>query len=610
MGIIKEDKVEEVKEAHDIVDLISGYLEVKSSGNSYKALCPFHSEKTPSFMINREKQMYKCFGCGEAGDVLQFVMKMENLEFVDALRNLAEKANIEIEETEGPDRLEKEKRQRLYEMNRKAAIYFYRNLTKSKNPGLSYLVNRGLGKEEIKAFGLGFSLDRWDGLLEHLKKEGYSPSHMMEAGLVLKGKKEDHYYDRFRNRVMYPIFNVRGKVIGFGGRVLDQSLPKYLNSPESMVFNKRKTLYNLHLAKNHIEKKRLILVEGYMDAIALYGNGVKNVVATLGTSLTTDHASLLKKYAREVVLAFDGDEAGINATLRSIHVLESQGLKVRVLDLEKGQDPDDLIGELGEEGFLKRIDSSSHHIVFQIQRKRREFNLRDTEDKVDFTREVIQILTQIKSPVEQEAYIDDLSKELDLSKDGLMRELKNQRSNPQQERRSNVERDDRKNNWHPPLANYIYTMPSIEKDGHIKLEKLMIKFMLDNPDRIERIKSRVEIEDFSIEAHRKIVEYLFLDYQGENHTLHLQEYKDSMDEIAALENPEGEINKILEEYLWNLKKYRLVHQKTHLESEQEDLMKNTELPREEVDRILLKIGMEIMEINKKLQGFQSREGRV
>ncbi len=371
MGIIKEDKVEEVKEAHDIVDLISGYLEVKSSGNSYKALCPFHSEKTPSFMINREKQMYKCFGCGEAGDVLQFVMKMENLEFVDALRNLAEKANIEIEETEGPDRLEKEKRQRLYEMNRKAAIYFYRNLTKSKNPGLSYLVNRGLGKEEIKAFGLGFSLDRWDGLLEHLKKEGYSPSHMMEAGLVLKGKKEDHYYDRFRNRVMYPIFNVRGKVIGFGGRVLDQSLPKYLNSPESMVFNKRKTLYNLHLAKNHIEKKRLILVEGYMDAIALYGNGVKNVVATLGTSLTTDHASLLKKYAREVVLAFDGDEAGINATLRSIHVLESQGLKVRVLDLEKGQDPDDLIGELGEEGFLKRIDSSSHHIVFQIQRKRR-----------------------------------------------------------------------------------------------------------------------------------------------------------------------------------------------------------------------------------------------
>ncbi|NBG88496.1 DNA primase [Isachenkonia alkalipeptolytica] len=607
MGKISENKVEEIKEAHDIVDIIGNYIEVKSSGSSYKALCPFHNEKTPSFMINKEKQIYKCFGCGEGGDVLQFVMKMENLDFIDSLKMLGEKANINVELEDDISDHERQETKLLYDINRKAGLFYYRKLTSSQNKGLQYLKNRGVGSNEIKAFGLGLAEDRWNSLLEYLTKDNYSEETIEKTGLILKNKKGDRYYDRFRNRIIFPIFNTRGMVIGFGGRVLDQSLPKYLNSPETKIFNKRKTLYGLNLAKKNIVSQQLILVEGYMDVIALYGNGVKNAVATLGTSLTKEHGQLLKKYAKEVVLAFDGDEAGVKATLRSIQILENEGLKIRILSLGKKEDPDDFIRRQGKDTFYRRIKESPNHIEYQIQKIRDNYSLESTEGKVDFSKEAIKLLQQVKSPIEQEAYAEEVAKELNLSKESLLKEIreKNQKytNKPSKDQGTSLGSKDRSR------TNYLHTMPDIEQDGHIKLEKLIIKFMMDNEDRIPFIKEHVDIEDFSIEKHQKIVGYLFYENQRSTRDHELQEHKELLDEISSLDRQEGEIQKILEDYLYNLKKYKLIYRKKSLEKKQQELIESPNFEKEEVDRILLKIGMEIMEINKELQNHQSKEGR-
>ncbi len=607
MGKINEDKVEAIKEAHDIVDTIGNYIEVKSSGTSYKALCPFHNEKTPSFMINRDKQIYKCFGCGEGGDVLQFVMKMENLDFIEALKLLGEKANIPVDTEDNISDQERQETKQLYEINRIAGLYYYKNLTSSQNKGLQYFKKRGVTSGEIKAFGLGLAEDRWDGLLDYLVKNNYPKETIEKTGLILKNKQGDRYYDRFRNRIIYPIFNTRGMVIGFGGRVLDQSLPKYLNSPETKIFNKRKILYGLNLAKKNIKDHQLILVEGYMDVIALHGNGVKNAVATLGTSLTKDHGQLLKKYANEVVVAFDGDEAGVKATLRSIQILENEGLKIRVLSLGKEEDPDDFIRRRGKEVFYQRIKESPNHIEYQIQNIRERYPLNSTEGKVDFSKEATKLLRKVKSPIEQEAYAEELAKELSLSKGSLLIEIRGKNQKQLHKKFSN--QADYTQTKEGSRSSYLYTMPSIEQDGHIKLEKLIIKFMLDNENQIPFIKEHVEIEDFSIEAHQQVVRYLFYQDQRSPTDHELQDHKDLLDEIASLDRQEGEIRKILEDYLYNLKKYKLLYRKKILEKQQQEHLASPNFEKEEVDRILLKIGMEIMGINKELQSHQLKEGR-
>lgn len=607
MGRVNEDTVEEIKEAHDIVDIIGNYIEVKSSGSSYKALCPFHNEKTPSFMINREKQIYKCFGCGEGGDVLQFIMKMENLDFIEAVKLLGEKANITVDTGEDISDQEKHEKKLLYDINRKAGIFYYRNLTSVQNKGLQYFKNRGVSSSEIKAFGLGLAPDRWDALIEHLKKENYSEENIEKTGLIIKNKKGDRYYDRFRNRVIFPIFNTRGLLIGFGGRVLDQSLPKYLNSPETKIFNKRKTLYGLNIAKKNINAHQLILVEGYMDVIALHGKGVKNAVATLGTSLTKDHAQLLKKYVAEVVVAFDGDEAGIKATLRSIQILDSEGLKIRILSLGRDEDPDDYIRRHGKEDFQQRVKDSPNHIEYQIQLIRNRHSLDHTQGKIDFSKEATDVLRKVRSPIEQEAYVEALAEELALSKESLLSEI---RRNTGKSTKAYVKDSEVRDGSKEEMgSNYLYNMPSIERDGHIKLEKLIIKFMIDNESQIPFIREHVKIEDFSIEAHQKLVNYLFYKDQGDTSDHGLQEYKDLLDEISSLDRQEGEIQKILEDYLFNLKKYKLYYQKKLLEEKQNELLKSPNIEKEEVDRILLKIGMEIMELNKEIQNHQLREGR-
>ena len=303
-----KDIIEEVKSRCDIVSTISQYIELKSSGINYKGLCPFHGEKTPSFYVNESKQIYKCFGCGEGGDVINFVMKMENLDFIDAVKVLAQKYGIEINtnmDEESKKKLEKIKK--FQDIHTEAARFYFSNLHTKKNSGYAYLRSRGLDNKIIKKFGLGYSLASWNSLMDYLTSKGYSNKDLIECGLLAHKKESNKIYDKFRNRVMFPIFDYRGNVIGFGGRVLDDSLPKYLNSPDTITFNKRYNLYGLNFSRKEIKNKTLILVEGYMDLISLYQYGIKNVVATLGTALTKEQGMLIKRYADNVIISYDSD---------------------------------------------------------------------------------------------------------------------------------------------------------------------------------------------------------------------------------------------------------------------------------------------------------------
>ena len=318
----------------DILEIVSSYLPVKRTGKNYKALCPFHHEKTPSFVITEDRQMYHCFGCGESGNALSFVMKMENLDFLDAIAFIADRYNIDLQ----PYRIEQENQESrqeqedLLEINKTVAKGFYNELKKNKG-AFDYLIGREISPETLRKFGVGFAPEEWDFVYRNLKKQ-FGESRLLKSGLIIKRDTSSGYYDRFRNRIMFPIFDIRGRVIGFGGRVMDDSQPKYLNSPDTPVFNKSFHLYGMNYAKNHLDdQKRLIVVEGYMDVISLFDHGIRNVAASLGTALTEGHGKLIDRYAKEVVLLYDSDQAGIKATRRAIDVLSPFSLKIKVLSL-------------------------------------------------------------------------------------------------------------------------------------------------------------------------------------------------------------------------------------------------------------------------------------
>ena len=329
------DLIDEVKSRSDIVNVISQYISLKNSGSSYSGLCPFHSEKTGSFHVNQNKQIYKCFGCGEGGDVINFIMKIENLDFMEAVKLLAQKNGIEFNTNlSEADKKKMEEIKLMQDIHLKAARFYFSNLINSKNAGYDYLRKRGLSDKIIKRFGLGYSLYSWNSLMDYLLSIGYEKKDLVKSGLVTHKENGDKYYDKFRNRVMFPIFDYRGNVIGFGGRVLDDSMPKYLNSPDTILFNKRYNLYGLNYAKKSIKNDTLILVEGYMDLISLVEYGIENVVATLGTALTNEQGKLIKRYASTAVISYDSDEAGIKATLRAIEILRHQNINVKILNLK------------------------------------------------------------------------------------------------------------------------------------------------------------------------------------------------------------------------------------------------------------------------------------
>lgn len=403
----QDSVVRNVIESTDLVDLISQYVTLKKTGRNYSGCCPFHNEKTPSFSVSPEKQLYHCFGCGVSGNVISFVEQMENLRFLEAIEFLADRAGIVLPKTADPQEEKRyQKKLRLYEMHRQAANHYYRRLTKDK-AAQRYLAGRGFTADTIKKFGMGVSSGEWQDLVRILSANRFSEEEMLEAGLILKGK-NGRLYDRFRNRIMIPILNIQDKIVGFGGRAYldgESDGPKYLNSPETSVFSKGRELFHLNRAKKHIVNDRLIVVEGYMDVISLSQYGFLNVTAALGTAFTPEHAKILARYAKEAVLCFDGDAAGEKATKRAIEILRTSTVNVRILRLDEKEDPDSFIQKNGSEAFLQAIENAMTVTDFELNGLARQYDLSHSDGKVKYLNEAVLCLKKLTNPLEQEMYV-------------------------------------------------------------------------------------------------------------------------------------------------------------------------------------------------------------
>jgi len=413
--------IDELVARCDIVDVVSDYVALNKKGGSYWGLCPFHGEKSPSFHVVPERQSYHCFGCGKGGGSISFVMELEHLPFPEAVRLLAKRVGMEIPEEENDGQFRKQ-RDRLLSLHKEAARYFHTKLYETEGQSaLAYLQTRGLSKATVTRFGLGFSPDGWDNLLLSMGKLGYEKQELIDGGLAVSGQK-GRIYDRFRGRVMFPLIDVRGNVIGFGGRVLDDGTPKYLNSPDTLIFNKSQNLFALNLAKG-TKDGRMILTEGYMDTIALYQAGFDCAVASLGTAFTPYHALLLSRYTKEVIIAYDSDEAGIFAAKRAIPFLEKSGLKVKVLQVQGAKDPDEYIKAFGRDSFLQLLDRSEDHIEYILAQIQHKYQLSEDTQKIDFVREAAEMIAGLPSPVAREVYAGRVSQTTGIQKDAILQEV-------------------------------------------------------------------------------------------------------------------------------------------------------------------------------------------
>lgn len=407
MAYYSDELIEEIRSRNDIVDVISGYVRLQKKGSTYFGLCPFHNEKTPSFSVSPGKQMYYCFGCGAGGNVLTFVMQYENFTFQEALQSLADRVGIELpkQEMNAAQRKQADKRAKLLEINKAAAKYFYMLLRSPQGShALRYFQGRKLTAETMQRFGLGYSNKYSDDLYQYLKKQGYEDEVLKDSGLVTIDEKRGGY-DKFWNRAMFPIMDVNNRVIGFGGRVMGDGEPKYLNSPETMIFDKSRNLYGLNFARVS-KKNQILLCEGYMDVIALHQAGFDNAVASLGTAFTSGHANLLKRYTKEVYLTFDSDGAGVKAALRAIPILKEAGLTAKVISMTPYKDPDEFIKALGAEEYQKRIDGAENSFLFEVRMLERDFDLGDPESKTAFFHQVAQKILAFEEELERENYIE------------------------------------------------------------------------------------------------------------------------------------------------------------------------------------------------------------
>jgi len=432
-----EELIQSVIEANDIVDVASGYMTLKRVGNSFKGKCPFHNEKTASFTVSREKQLYHCFGCGAGGNVITFIMEMEKLPFMDALKFLAARANIILPEKQNQqaDHQAYEKKKRLYELHREAANYYYKIL-KTNKPARDYLMKRGISQETIREFGLGYASEEWTRLTEFLSSKGFSMEELLDSGLVLASESKRHY-DRFRSRIMFPIVNPRGQIVGFGGRLMvtDQNGPKYLNSPETSIFSKSYELYNLNHCKNYMETGRLLIVEGYMDVISLYQKGIKNTVAALGTAFTPFHGKILERYANEVIIAFDGDSAGKSATEKAMNILKKTSLNVKILNLPTNEDPDSFVQKYGQQGFEESVAKALTIIEYELELLKSLNDLSQTDGRLRYGNEAIKILRQLETSVEIDYYSKMVAGETGINQEVIRREVmrsKTRADNPAQ----------------------------------------------------------------------------------------------------------------------------------------------------------------------------------
>ncbi|MCI9003647.1 MAG: DNA primase [Lachnospiraceae bacterium] len=498
MPFYSDEQIEEVRTANDIVDVISAYVSLKKKGGQYVGLCPFHNEKTPSFSVSQSKQMYYCFGCGAGGNVFTFLMQYENDSFLEAVESLADRAGIALpkQEMSARARQEADRRTRILEANKAAGKYFYAQLRMEQGQAaMEYFQGRGLAGETMKKFGLGFANAASNDLYLYLRREGYEDEILKDSGLVTIEERRGGR-DKFWNRAMFPIMDANSRVIGFGGRVIGEGEPKYLNSPETMIFDKSKNLYGMHLAKSS-RRPYLLLCEGYMDVIALHQAGFDNAVASLGTSFTQGHAALIRRYAKEVYCTFDSDNAGVKAALRAIPILKEAGITAKVINMKPYKDPDELIKAEGAEGYQRRIEQAQNSFLFEVEMLERDYNLKDPTEKTSFYHAVAEKILGFEEELERENYIEAVAQKYQTGYENLRKMVQNTGM------KSGAAREAKQ--WTPAAQAHKKTAA----DGMRQSQKLMLTWLIEEPGLFASVEPFLAPEDFTEELYRKVAEAVF-----------------------------------------------------------------------------------------------------
>lgn len=527
---IPDSFIAQLKSSSDIENIISSYVNLKRSGRHKSCVCPFHSEKTPSMYIYPETQSFYCFGCGTGGDVITFLMKIENLEYIEAIKSLAKRVGLEVPDTDYEDKTHKLKITNL-EINRETAKFFHSNLKSEQGKtALKYLRDRGLSDKTILKYGLGYAPNSWDSLIKYLKQKGFSIEQMYSSGVITKGK-NNSYYDQFRNRVMFPIIDLRGNVIAFGGRVLDDSKPKYLNSGDTPIFKKSKNLFSLNFAKNNIDAK-LILAEGYMDVIAIYQAGFKNVVATLGTALTSEQARLISQYTNQVIIAYDSDSAGQIATHRAINLLSEVGVNSKIINMQGAKDPDEFIKKYGELRFKMLLDGANNAFEYEFIKLKQQYNIEIDSEKIEYLKKATNIISDIKNSLEREVYAGKVSNETGVLKETILssveKTIKSRQNYNYKKQWKEIEtgRERFQDKINPQRGKNIKQATA---------EEGIIAFLFKNQDIFKNINDKVNPEDFVTEFNKKVFEFMCLkNGDGFNLDLSLFLNEFSQDEIGKI----------------------------------------------------------------------------
>ena len=585
-----DEIIEEVRQNNDIVDIISQYVHLTRKGRNYFGLCPFHSEKSPSFSVSPDRQIFHCFGCGVGGNIYTFLMKIEGITFKEALEQLAERANIQLPKLENnADTAKEELKAKVYKVNEFTAEFYHQNLYKpTAKIGQEYVKKRKMNKETLEAYRIGFS-GKFDELYKALKAQGFGEKEILESGLVNKND-NGTYIDRYRNRLMFPICDVRGKVIAFGGRILDDSKikdpkfpqPKYINSPENVVYSKGRHLFGLNVAKKDSAKK-LLIVEGYMDVISLHQRGITNVVGALGTALTEQQGWLLRKSTEQVILGFDADGAGQTAIARSMEILQNMGCDMRVLQIEGAKDPDEYIVKFGEGRFRLAMDNAISLVEFKVKNLKKDLNLENTGDKIKFLNEIAKILSKVENTMEREIYIEKIAQGYNISKEAIYAEVNKLIYNNTKEDKVLQSREIK------PVRENIKNTTEIDEDLK-RRENTIIAILLDsNANMFAKIKEQIKPEDFKDSINRKIAEQLYKELEKED--CNINRLIDSFDEetqnhitmVMATDYEIDNLEKAVDDILQKYEKEKLDNRKQEILKQleiEEDVAKKKELGKE------------------------------
>lgn len=566
-----EELIEEIRNNNDIVDVISQYVILKRSGRNFFGLCPFHKEKSPSFSVSPDKQIFHCFGCGVGGNVIHFVSKIENLDFRETLELLANRANIQLPTLDNSYQDNKKAilKAKVYEINEIAAKFYHENLYRlTSKEAQEYIKKRKLDNRTLKSFLIGYS-GNFDELYRLLKQRGYTEEEILASSLVNKTE-NGKFIDRFRRRLMIPIQDTTGKFIAFGGRVLDDSKPKYINSPENIVYSKGRNLFGLNIAKKG-DTKKIIIVEGYMDAISLYQRGITNVVASLGTALTEQQGRLLRKNSEQVIIGYDADGAGQAATLRGLEILQNMGCDIRVLQIYGAKDPDEFIIKYGPERFQKCVESAISLVEFKVKILKQNLNIENVNDKIKFLNEIAKILAKVDNNIEKEVYVDKISKEYGISKEAIYGEINKLIYNKSSEKKI-LEKS--------PIKNYIKNESKENIDESIiKREKMVIYILINYPNEsYDKIKNIITIDDIRSETNKKIISKIYEQYEKkiEGNILDLFEEEQSINYLSGIMADDfgvNDINKCIEDLINIYNKEKLLNIRNEIIRKLEDTSK-------------------------------------